>query len=310
MKKILITGGAGFVGTHLANKLVESKNYEVIVFDNTSLPFEQNISNFNNKLNNISFVRGDVRNKEDLRKSLNNVDIIIHLAAIVSVAVCEENPKLCEENNIQGTRNVFEIAKELNIKKIIYASSAAVYGDLSSSSITEEDLTVPISNYGISKLENEKTAKEFSNEISSIGLRFFNIYGPGLSMQNAYPSVLISFFKKIIQDQPIIVFGDGKQTRDFVHVFDVVQAIEKSIDNNVNGSEVYNVGTGNETEIISLAEKIKECDSKINIEFLPRRDFDILQSCADISKIKKDIAFSPTRKIIDDLPELLKLYTQ
>lgn len=307
MKKILITGGAGFVGSHLTRKLLEqNEEIEIIVFDNLSSGKESNIPN----IPNVSFYKGDIQNIEDLKNACKNVEVIIHLAAIVSVALCEQNQKLCYENNIQGTRNIFEIAKELHISKIIYASSAAVYGNLSSSNIKESDPTEPVSEYGKSKLANELIAKEFGKDIQSIGLRFFNIYGPGLSMGNAYPSVLVAFFKKIKEGQPITVFGDGNQTRDFVHVYDIVQAITKSIEAPHKGSKIYNVGTGVETSIITLAEFIKKIDSSISINFEEPRGFDIAKSCSDISYIKNELNFEPKFKILEDLQDLLILYTK
>lgn len=303
MKKILITGGAGFVGSHLVSSLAE-KDYEIIIFDNLSVGTLDRIP----QKENITFYKGDITDKNALLDAGKNVDVIVHLAAIVSVSVCENNPDLCSRNNIAGTQNIFEVAKELQIKKVIYASSAAVYGNLNSSSITETDEVHPISQYGISKLENEKTAEKYEDTISSIGLRFFNIYGPGLNMANAYPSVLIAFFQKIKQNEALTIFGDGKQTRDFIHVTDIAQAIIRSIEAETSGSHVYNVGTGTETSIIDLAEKIKSFIPETEISFQPKRDFDIEQSCADISKIKKELNFEPNKKIIDDLSELTEEY--
>ena len=305
MKKILITGGAGFVGSHLTQKLLK-EDAEIIVFDNLSFGTEENIP----KAPNVFFYNGDVRNKEDLRNACAGVDVIIHLAAIVSVAVCEKYPELCYENNVIGTRNVFEVGKELDIPKIIYASSAAVYGNLESSSITEKDSVEPISEYGKSKLEKERIAQEYADSINSIGLRFFNIYGPGLSMKNAYPSVLVAFFKKIKEGQAITVFGDGNQTRDFVHVYDIVQAISKSLKTTPAGSKIYNVGTGIETSIITLAEFIKTINPDVSIALEESRDFDIAKSCSDISAIKNELGFEPTYNILEDLEELLTLYTK
>jgi UDP-glucose 4-epimerase len=305
MKKILITGGAGFVGSHLTQKLLK-EDVQVVVFDNLSFGTEENIP----KASNVFFYNGDVRNKEDLRNACASVDVIIHLAAIVSVAVCEKYPELCYENNVIGTRNVFEIGKELRIPKIIYASSAAVYGNLESSSITEQDTVEPISEYGKSKLEKERIAQEYSDSINSVGLRFFNIYGPGLSMENAYPSVLVAFFKKIKEGQAVTVFGDGNQTRDFVHVYDIVQALSKSLETAHTGSKIYNVGTGTETSIMTLAEFIKKIDPTVSISLEESRGFDIAKSCSDISIIKNELGFEPTYNILEDLEELLTLYTK
>jgi UDP-glucose 4-epimerase len=128
-------------------------------------------------------------------------------------------------------------------------------------------------------------------------------------MENAYPSVLISFFKKIKDGEPITIYGDGNQTRDFVHVYDIVEVIIKSTKAEITGAEIYNVGTGRETKILELAEKIKELNPSINTQFESARDFDIAKSCAEISKIKKDLNFEPSKNILDDLETLMILYT-
>lgn len=300
MKKIIITGGMGFVGTHLT-KVLSQNGFEITVFDKA-------ISE-SKKEGAISFIKGDITNKNELKDAAQNIDVIVHLAAIVSVPVCEQNPELCHLNNTEGTENVFAVAKELGIKKVIYASSAAVYGNLESENIFESDETKPISNYGISKLENEKTAQLYFDSVPNIGLRFFNIYGPGLNMQNAYPSVLIAFFKKIKNGEPITIFGDGEQTRDFVHVLDVCQAIQKAIDSDIKNT-VYNVGTGVQTKINTLADIIKKYLPHVQISFEPKRGFDIAKSCSSISKIEKELDFKPTYKIVDDLEELLNIYTK
>lgn len=304
-QKILITGGAGFVGTHLTNKLIE-EDFEVTIFDNLSFGKKENIP----KSNKVSFIEGDVKNKTELINALNGIDTVIHLAAIVSVTSCEDHPEICQSNNVTGARNVFEAAQELGIKKIVYASSAAVYGNLDSSCIKENDPVCPISKYGKSKFDNEKIAEEFSNTINSIGLRFFNIYGPGLSMENAYPSVLVSFFKRIKNNEPLIIFGNGEQTRDFVHVFDIAEAITRAIKANTTGATLYNVGTNIETPIITIAEHIKKLKSDVAINFEPIRSFDIKRSCSDITNIKNDLLFTPKHNILDDLEELLNLYTK
>lgn len=302
-QKILITGGAGFVGKHLVQKLQE-RGTKVTILDNLSTGSTENIPS-----SGISFFKGDIRSKDDLRKAAADVDAIVHLAATVSVPVCENDPVSCTENNVTGTSNVFEVAKEFGIRKVVYASSAAVYGNLDSSSIKEDSATVPVSQYGKSKLENEKTALSFSGSIDSVGLRFFNIYGPGLKMENAYPSVLVSFFKRIKNSEPLTVFGDGKQTRDFVHVSDIVQAIIKSLELRTPGSHIFNIGTGIETSILSLAEQIKNIRNDVRISFMPIRDFDIQKSCSDISKIQNETNYRPTRFVMDDIEELLKIYT-
>lgn len=297
-QKVLITGGAGFVGIHLTHVLQEA-GFEVTVFDKACS--ESKIEH------GVSYIKGDITNLDELQYALQGIDIVVHLAAIVSVAVCEQDSQLCYKNNIEGTENVFKAAQQAQVQKIIYASSAAVYGNFESDSITESDPTHPISEYGKSKLENEKIAHTYAQHIPSIGLRFFNIYGPGLTMENAYPSVLIAFFKKIQASESLTVFGTGEQTRDFVHVLDVCQAILKSI-TSTHSNAVYNVGTGEQTTIKTLAELIQKHIPETHVSFEPKRDFDIEKSCADISKIKFELHYSPTHSVTEDIPDLIKTY--
>jgi UDP-glucose 4-epimerase len=299
---ILITGGAGFVGKNFINKFGNKFN-KIIVFDNLS------INNQKISAQNLKFIKGDIRNTKELLKIKEKIDVIVHLAALVSVQKCEEDKNICYSNNVLGTENIFNFAKERKIQKIVYASSAAVYGNLSKK-VSEKEICKPISEYGKSKLENEMTAKKFNASVNSIGLRFFNIYGPGLNMQNAYPSVLISFFKNIITQNKIFIFGDGKQTRDFIHVDDISKAIYLSIKSKQKGSMIYNVGTGKNTSIISLAKSIKKINPKIKIEYKKNNNFDIKKSCANINKIEKDLKFKAARKILRDISNIYKIYVK
>lgn len=297
MKKVLITGGSGFVGKNLS-KVLKDK-YEIFILDKN-----ENRS----KLDGVNFIKGNICDLKSLNEAFKNIDCIVHLAAIISLKECEEDLEKCKENNVAGTENVFKAATLNNVKKIIYASSAAVYGDISSKAIKEESANEPKSQYGISKLENEKTAKSFEEKIKSVGLRFFNIYGKEMNINKENPSVLMAFFKKINNNEAISIFGDGKQTRDFVNVLDVCQAVEKSIEKDFDQNKIFNVGTGKETEILSVVQKLKEIIPEMKVEFKPENPYEIKKSCADISKIQKDLDYKPLHNIIEDLKNISKEY--
>lgn len=297
MKKVLITGGSGFVGKNLS-KVLKDK-YEIFILDKN-----ENRS----KLDGVNFIKGDICDLKTLNEAFKEIDYVVHLAAIISLKECEEDPEKCKENNVEGTENVFKAAILNNVKKVIYASSAAVYGDISSKAIKEESATEPKSQYGISKLENEKTAKIFEEKIKSIGLRFFNIYGKEMNINKENPSVLMAFFKKINNNEAISIFGDGKQTRDFVNVLDVCQAVEKSIEKDFDQNKIFNVGTGKETEILSVVQKLKEIIPEMKVEFKPENPYEIKKSCADISKIQKELDYKPSHNIIEDLKNISKEY--
>lgn len=279
MKKVLVTGGAGFIGSNLVTELLNNK-YKVIVLDNFSSGDIKNL----NENKNLEIVEGDIRDYDLLESLIKKVDIVVHLAAIVSVVDCENNPEACEVN-VEATNKIFELAVENNIEKVIYASSAAVYGDVDVLPTRENFDLNPISKYGKYKLENEKKAKEMKGGTSFVGLRFQNVYGPKQNIKSDYAAVIPLFINLALQGKPIKIFGDGKQTRDFVFVKDVANAILLSINNKEKINDVFNIGTGKEISILDLRDKISKVLSiELETQFLDARDGEIKRSFADIEK--------------------------
>jgi len=301
--RIFITGGAGFIGIHLCKKLLEL-NHDVTVYDNFSNSLREN---FDSEINQkVTVVSGDILDISKLVTSMQNHEIVIHLAAQISVPESVKNPKLTFDVNVNGTHNVLESCKKNKISKIIAASTAAVYQNVSEKTIlNESSVTEPSSPYGSSKLEMENMINDFTqtHNVNAIILRLFNVYGIGQSPE--YAGVITKFLSNIRNNNPLTIFGDGSQTRDFVHVNDVVSAIILSIDSSNFG--LYNVATGKSVTILDLAHLlIEQSKKKLDVVFEEQQKGDIKFSHASISKINQNLAFFPEYAIADGLKTLVK----
>jgi UDP-glucose 4-epimerase len=288
--RIFITGGAGFIGVHLCKKLLEL-NHAITVYDNFSNSLQENfISIIKQK---VTLISGDVLDYSKLVTSMENHDVVIHLAAQISVSESIKNPKLTFDVNVDGTQNVLDACLKNNITKIIATSTAAVYQNISTKIILNETSPVePLSPYGKSKLQMEKKIIDFAsiNKIDVIILRLFNVYGIGQSLE--YAGVITKFKENIQNNLPLIIFGDGTATRDFVHVCDVVDAIILAISPSKN--IVYNIASGISTSISDLAKTMITISHKdIQIFYRPSRSGDILSSATSISLAKETLKFTP-----------------
>lgn len=295
--RILITGGAGFIGSHIADFLI-SENHEVIILDNLS---SGKIENVNKK---ALFIKGSITQKRDIEKAIQDVDYVFHLAAMVSVPLSFEKKDLCFKINIQGTKNVLDAALKHKVKKVIFSSSAAVYGDNLNTPLKENEPYSSLSPYAESKIEGEKLCIEYNKKgLVTCSLRYFNVYGTRQDPKSPYSGVISIFIDKAKENNEIIIFGDGSQTRDFIHVNDIVAANVFAMEK-LDG--VYNVANGKEITIKDLAEKIiKISKSSSKIKYEKERFGDIKKSLADITKIKKQ-GFTPIVEIDDGLKELLR----
>ena len=292
--KILITGGAGFIGSYLSREL--SRKHEVIVFDNLFTGKKENLTE------EIEFIKGDLRKICDLAK-IPEVDVVFHLASQTSTSLSIKSPKLDAEINILGTINLLNWCNEYGIKKIIYTSSAAVYGEPQYLPIDEEHPTNPISPYGISKLSAEKYVLLYRN---SIVLRFANVYGKG-GAKEGEAGVIQIFAEKAKNREQLEIFGDGTQTRDFINVKDAANACMLAL--NYNGKErIFNIGSGRETSINELVELFKKYEPNLKVRYLRRRNGDISRSYFDISRARKELNFIPRVKLEDGIKELLEIF--
>jgi len=285
--KILVTGGAGFIGKHLVKYLLDKDN-TITIFDNFSNSEEKSLDHFIK--NGVKVVNGDIRNFEEILKETEEQEILIHLAAKISVSQSILNPSETFEVNVDGTKNVLEACKKNNVKKIVIASSAAVYGEGDSRmKLKENTKTSPISPYGKSKLKMEQEIEK-NNKIDCIILRFFNIFGIGQIPE--YAGVITKFIEMISSNKPLEIFGDGMQTRDFVSINDVVESIYDAIKNGKNGT--YNIASGKTITINELAEFMMSLSGKnLEIRHISEKHGDIRFSEADISLAKSKIGYVP-----------------
>ena len=294
--KIIITGGAGFIGKHLADFLLNEK-HEVTILDNFSNSTKESINSLVSK--GVNVIEGDITNSEFISKAFEKQEVVIHLAAKISVDESIKNPSETHNVNVEGTKIILNSCKENRIKKLVAASSAAVYGESTlHKKIDEKTLTNPISPYGESKVRMELEIEKFSkeNNLNYTILRFFNIFGIGQSPE--YAGVITKFIDRINQNKSLQIFGDGLQTRDFISIRDIIQAINNSLFTKKNGK--YNVASGKTTTIKKLAELMISMSGKeLEIEFLEEKKGDIKFSEADISLAKKEIEFLPKIGIED-----------
>ncbi|MEM2924636.1 MAG: GDP-mannose 4,6-dehydratase [Methanocellales archaeon] len=302
MQRVLITGGMGQVGSYIAEEL--GRENEVIVLDNFT-------SNAINKLPNVTIIKGDVRDLKILRKLFRelDIDIIIHCAAQISVTKSLTNPLYDLQVNTIGTLNLLSAAKNLNLSRFIYFSSAAVYGMPKYLPIDEEHSVNPISPYGASKLAGEKYCQVFYHiyGLPVVCLRPFNIYSPRQKVENPYSGVICRFIDRVKKGEPPVIEGDGTQTRDFISVYDVVRFTLLAMRKQKAIGQVYNVGTGKPTMIKALAAEIIEiAGKKLKPVYTKPREGDIKQSYADIRKAKS-LGFKPKVNLREGLRELIKM---
>jgi UDP-glucose 4-epimerase len=299
---VLVTGGAGFIGKHLVKYLLE-KNYAITIFDNFSNSKKESLSNLV-KLG-VKIIEGDIRKIEDIQNASVSQNVIIHLAAKISVPESIKNPVETFQNNVDGTKNVLIASMRNNVEKIISASSAAVYGISEPNVKLTEDVDMkPISPYGESKRKMELEIKEFEtkNDVNCIILRFFNIYGIGQTPE--YSGVITKFIERVKENKSLKIFGNGLQTRDFVAINDVIHSIHNAIVYGKSGT--YNIASGDITTIKEIAELIISMNGrKLDIEYTEEQKGDIRNSHADISLAKKEIKYFPKCKL-DKIKEMLE----
>ena len=289
--KYAVTGGAGFIGSHLTKNLVERGN-EVIVIDNLNTGKKQNVEKISKK---IDFFEVDIRDFSAIENILKNVDGIFHEAALASVQDSFRIPDEFFDVNVNGTENIFKIAKKLGIK-VVYASSSSVYGNPISIPIKENDGKNPFNPYAKTKLEDDKLAEKYArNGLKVIGLRYFNVFGSGQSKE--YAGVIKLFLERIQQGLPPLINGDGLQVRDFVYVNDVVNANILAMESDVD-AEFFNIGTGNTISILDLATMIiKFSGLKLKPIHRPPVPGDVKATQADITKAKMMLKWKPTTSI-------------
>jgi UDP-glucose 4-epimerase len=298
----LVTGGAGFIGSHSVERLLEL-NIPVRVLDNFSAGTRQYLPAHNL----LDIHEGDIRDCAVVYEAMEDITHVLHLAAQVSVQASVDNPPESCSTNIGGFVNVLQAARTFGVKRMVYASSAAVYGSPTRLPVSETDTPQPCSPYGLEKYVNDQYAALFVNEfgLSLLGLRYFNVYGPRQDPQSSYAGVISKFFSMIEQEQPLIIYGDGMQTRDFIFVKDVANANVRALQQDLTG--VCNVGTGTSLSLLHLIEVLSRCvNQKLEIIHRPTRDGDIQFSEADTSKLASLVAIENMTPLSEGLSHLLQ----
>jgi len=308
--KILITGGAGFIGSHLAEKL--SKKNEVIVLDNLDPYYDVRIKEKNIKIvesKGAKFVIGDATNYDFIERTIkeNNIEIIFHEAARPGVRYSIKDPFLPNKVNVIGTLNILKASLDSDVKKVINASSSSVYGKVDYLPFDEKHPTQPISPYGVSKLATEHYCRVFYEVygLKTISLRYFTVYGPRMRPDLAIPI----FAKSILDNMSPIIFGDGEQTRDFTYIDDIVDANLKLLKTNRADGEILNIGSGRRVTINYMIDTLKNLlNSDIKLKYVDPIKGDARDTLANIDKAKKLIGYTPKTSLEEGLRKFLEWY--
>jgi UDP-N-acetylglucosamine/UDP-N-acetylgalactosamine 4-epimerase len=311
--RILITGGAGFIGSNLVESLLQKVEVtRVRVLDNLATGSLKNIEPFlqNSK---FEFLEGDIRSYETCLLACKDIDLISHQAALGSVPRSINDPLTSNDVNITGTLNVFTAAKEFGIKRIVYAASSSTYGDHPGLPKVEDRIGNPLSPYAVTKLVNELYARVYANlyGLELIGLRYFNIFGPKQNLNGPYAAVVPIFINAVLNNEPPTINGDGEHSRDFTFVANAVSANELALftQNAAAINQVYNIACGEQTTLNQLLENIKGiAGSDLVAKFGPERKGDVKHSLADISKAQTLLGYAPVATIREGLKPTFEFY--
>ena len=289
-KRVLVTGGAGFIGSNLVKRLIKDGN-RVTVLDNFTSGYRSNLDAFAS----LHIIEGDVRDKSTVEIAMKGIEIVFHLAASVGNKRSIDHPIKDAEINVIGTLNVLEAARKEGVRKIVVSSSAGIFGELKTMPIKEDHPIEPDSPYGCSKLYEEKICLAYAKlyNIEAVALRYFNVYGPNQRF-DAYGNAIPIFVFRMLRNESLLIYGDGEQTRDFVHVDDVVQANIKAAES-IGVSGAFNIASGTRVSINRLVEMItKDNTHTVKIEYGTQRPGDVLHSLADISLANQRIDYTPS----------------
>ncbi len=299
--KVLVTGGAGFIGSNLVKQLVIDDN-NVTVLDNFMSGYRSNLDPFPT----IKLIEGDVRDKTVVENAMQGIEVVFHLAASVGNKRSIDFPNTDAEINVLGTINVLEAARKAGVRKIVTSSSAGIFGELKTLPIKEDHPIEPDSPYGCTKLAEEKLCLVYAKlyDLEAVCLRYFNVYGPNQRF-DAYGNVIPIFVFRMLRNEPLTIFGDGDQTRDFVHVNDVIQANIKAAET-IGVSGAFNIASGTSITINRLVEMITKNNKQVKIEYGPERPGDVRDSLADISLAHQKFNFAPTVEIEKGVEDYIK----
>jgi UDP-N-acetylglucosamine 4-epimerase len=306
-KSVLVTGGAGFIGSHIVDALLE-QNARVRVLDNFETGRRENL---NHVINRIDLIEGDIRDLHTCKQALLGVDLVCHQAALGSVPRSLAEPATSILTNVAGTANVFQAARDAGVKRVVYASSSSVYGDSAILPKREGTEGRVLSPYALSKAIDEQLADIFTRcfEMELVGLRYFNVYGPRQNPNGPYAAVIPKYFDACASGKAPVIYGDGEQSRDFTFVRDIARVNLTILAAESAKTAAYNVGAGGRTSVKFLAETIARLSGFCGeIEYTKPRPGDVLHSLADTSKLQNDFGCAPTTTLADGLKVSAQYY--
>jgi len=305
--RYLVTGGAGFIGSNTVDELVR-RGHSVVVLDDLSSGREDNLAEIRNK---ITFIKGSITDIEVVRKVMHEAEYVLHLGARTSVPRSVKDPLDTNKINIEGTLNVLVAAKELKVKRVVFAASSSAYGETPTLPKTEAMQPQPISPYGVTKYVGELYCQTFGRcyGLENVALRYFNIFGPRQDPGSPYSGVLSKFCTAFLEDVPPLVFGDGEQTRDFTYVDNAVQANLLACEAPNASGKVFNVGVGGRVSLNEVLRELARITGKtLAATYEPPRDGDIRDSQADISEARETLGYDPQVSFEEGLARTFEWY--
>jgi UDP-glucose 4-epimerase len=301
-KRVVVTGGAGFIGSHLVERL--ARENEVVVLDDLSVGRLQNLAGLKER---VEVVKGSILDPRATKKALAGADLAFHLAALTSVPESLENPLAYSKTNVGGTIEVLMAAQDAGVGRVVFASTCAIYGR-DPPPLTEDSPPDPLSPYALSKLACEHIFRSLSGSVDPeiVSLRLFNVYGPRQSPDSAYASVIARFARAVLTGSPLPLHGDGLQTRDFVYVADVAEAFERAATTRAADGGVFNVGSGRETSILDLVETLRAlAGTPLKVAREPARQSDVRKSRADVARARVVLKFEARTSLKEGLRRTL-----
>lgn len=315
--RVLITGGAGFIGSNLCESMLENGN-DVVCLDNFATGKRENVAPFEGH-GRFTLIEGDIRDRDICRKAMDGCGVVLHQAALGSVPRSINDPLTTNEVNITGFLTVLHTASEMGIKRVVYAASSSTYGDSKALPKVEDQIGLPLSPYAVTKYVNELYAHVYANlfGMEIIGLRYFNVFGKRQSPDGAYAAAIPKFVRAFINHESPVLHGDGKQTRDFTYIANVIQMnhLAATTANPEALGKVYNTACGDRTNLVDLVEIIRDAlvrfDPKIAgvpIAFGPPREGDVRDSLADVSRAARLLGYKPTHQLRKGIEEAIAWY--
>ena len=307
MGRYLVTGGAGFIGSHLVEELLK-RGEQVRVLDNFSTGKRKNLEPF---LDSIQLIEGDLRSQHTVREAVSGVECIFHEGALPSVPRSVQDPITSDQVNVGGTLNILDAAREEGAKRVVFASSSSVYGANEEVPKREDMIPEPVSPYAVTKLSGEKYCHVFSHTygLETVSLRYFNVFGPRMDPNSAYAAFISAFVVGMLEGRPLVVHGDGRNSRDFTHITNVVEANMRAVEAEGVSGEAFNVGCGESMSLNEVIDHLRELTGRQGeITYGPPRPGDVLCSQADISLARDRLGYKPLVPVREGLERAVLWY--